>query len=150
MRAYIVRLRAYFQSLPFKLLIEIIHFFSFYSQTQSPNDRSYAKNSKNDPVYWLNRLSGFFRCLSIPKKAYQGFQHPCKEAVCEDFWPVISRYFDIHQADVRLMEQCCRCVRFAVRCIGKEASSFLSPLVEQVKLFFKMNPSIMYVHQTEV
>ena len=101
-------------------------------QTQPPNDRSYTRNSKNDPVYWLNRLSGLFRSLSIPRKSHVGLPHPCKEAVCDDFWPVAARLFELHKADVRLMEQCCKSVRFAVRCIGKDASSFLSPLVEQV------------------
>ncbi|CAG7827981.1 unnamed protein product [Allacma fusca] len=100
-------------------------------KTQSPNDRSYVKGSKDDPVYWLDRLSALFRSTSVPRKNYQG-DHPCKPAICEDFWPVISSCFNKYQADVKLMERCCRSIRFAVRCIGKDSGDFLQPLVQQL------------------
>lgn len=31
------------------------------------------------------------------------------------------------------MERCCRCLRFAVRCVGKGSASLLQPLVTQVR-----------------
>ncbi len=47
-------------------------------------------------------------------------------------WPVLSNTCNKYQADVRIVERCCRCIRFAVRCLGKGSASLLTPLVTQV------------------
>lgn len=47
-------------------------------------------------------------------------------------WPVLSETLNAHQADNRIVERCCRCLRFAVRCVGKGSASLLQPLVTQV------------------
>jgi len=59
-------------------------------------------------------------------------EHPCKTAICEDVWPVISKVLNKYQADSRVMERVCRCVRYAVRCVGRHSHPFLEPLVMQV------------------
>lgn len=48
-------------------------------------------------------------------------------------WPVLSETLNAHQADNRIVERCCRCLRFAVRCVGKGSASLLQPLVTQVR-----------------
>ena len=49
-------------------------------------------------------------------------------------WPVLSSACKKYQADVRIVERCCRCIRFAVRCLGKGSATLLTPLVTQVSL----------------
>ena len=40
--------------------------------------------------------------------------------------------FDKFQKDRRVMERTCRCLRFALRLIGKQSAPLLQPLVAQV------------------
>lgn len=47
-------------------------------------------------------------------------------------WPVLSETLNKHRADNRIVERCCRCLRFAVRCVGKGSAALLQPLVTQV------------------
>lgn len=47
-------------------------------------------------------------------------------------WPVLSETLNKHSADNRIVERCCRCLRFAVRCVGKGSAALLQPLVTQV------------------
>jgi len=47
-------------------------------------------------------------------------------------WPVLSSVCETYQRDVRVMERCCRCIRFAVRCVGKHSAHLLEPIVKQV------------------
>lgn len=49
-------------------------------------------------------------------------------------WPVLSETLNKHSADNRIVERCCRCLRFAVRCVGKGSAALLQPLVTQVGL----------------
>ena len=47
-------------------------------------------------------------------------------------WPILSNTCTKYQADGRVMERCCRCLRYAVRCVGKQSAHLLEPLVKQV------------------
>lgn len=47
-------------------------------------------------------------------------------------WPTLSLTFQKYSNDLRVMEHCCRCLRFAVRCVHQQSAPLLSPLVEQV------------------
>lgn len=62
--------------------------------------------------------------------------------VFQQVWPVLSRACDKYQGDVRITERCCRCIRFAVRCLGKQSADLLTPLVSQVR-----TPGDTQVHQ---
>jgi len=46
---------------------------------------------------------------------------------------VLSKSFEKYGADVRIIERCCRCVRFAIRCLGRNSISLLEPLVSLVQ-----------------
>lgn len=52
--------------------------------------------------------------------------------ICEDVWPVMSKVCNRFQADPRIMERVCRCLRFAVRCVGKHSHPFVQPLITQL------------------
>lgn len=54
-------------------------------------------------------------------------------------WPVLSETLNKHRADNRIVERCCRCLRFAVRCVGKGSAALLQPLVTQVSSPQKQN-----------
>lgn len=45
---------------------------------------------------------------------------------------MLSRACEKYQSDVRIIERCCRCIRFAIRCLGKNSATLLTPLVTQV------------------
>nr|XP_045618626.1 transportin-3-like [Procambarus clarkii] len=87
------------------------------------------KNSKTDPVVWLDRLAAIFR--NVNPIVQNGERHPCQEVVME-VWPTLSLTFQRYSSDLRVMEHCCRCLRFAVRCVHQHSAPLLSPLVEQI------------------
>uniref|UniRef100_A0A8C9TF51 Transportin 3 n=1 Tax=Scleropages formosus TaxID=113540 RepID=A0A8C9TF51_SCLFO len=82
-----------------------------------------------DPTIWLDRLAVIFRHTN--PVVQNGQSHPCQKVI-QEIWPVLSQTLNKHQADNRVVERCCRCLRFAVRCIGKGSASLLQPLVTQV------------------
>lgn len=51
---------------------------------------------------------------------------------CLQVWPILSKTCDKYQQDSRIMERVCRCLRYAVRCVGKQAAHLLEPLVKQM------------------
>lgn len=93
------------------------------------------RGTKSDPVLWLDRLAAIFRNLNV-KPTEQG--HPCRDVVTE-VWPVLSSTFSKYQGDLRIMEKCCRCVRFTLRCLSKYARHILEPLVEQIVVLYRMH-----------
>ncbi|XP_048864276.1 transportin-3-like isoform X2 [Brienomyrus brachyistius] len=89
-----------------------------------------TSNGKSaDPTVWLDRLAVIFR--NTNPTVENGQTHPCQKVI-QDIWPVLSETLNKYQADNRIVERCCRCLRFAVRCVGKGSASLLQPLVTQV------------------
>jgi len=109
----------------------------FSSLKYLQSDTPYQKGTQADPIFWVDRLSALFR-NSMSEREKEDFvaDHPFKLAICEDLWPTISKVCDKYQADPRIMERVCRCLRYAVRCVGKQSHPFLEPLVVQVRLGF--------------
>lgn len=52
-------------------------------------------------------------------------------ALC-DAWPLISEALNKYQGDAKVMERACRCIRYAMRAIGKRAAPLLEQLVKQI------------------
>ncbi|XP_066257134.1 transportin-3 [Euwallacea similis] len=94
-----------------------------------------VKGSPNDPVLWLDRLSAVLRNVSIHTVA-AGEVHPCK-AVVLHIWPIIAATFDRYQGDVRIMERCCRSVRYMLRSASQEVPEILSSLVVPMVRIYK-------------
>lgn len=88
------------------------------------------RGTKTDPVTWLDRLAAIFR-NTCPQVDDTNESHPCQGAITE-MWPVLSNVCSSYQHDPRIMERCCRCLRFAVRCVGKHSAHLLEPLVKQI------------------
>nr|CAD7404319.1 unnamed protein product [Timema cristinae] len=93
------------------------------------NDVKTEKGTKSDPALWLDRLAAIFRHTNVGVE--NGQIHPCQGVITE-LWPVLSNTCTKFQSDHRVMERCCRCLRFAVRCVGKQSAHLLEPLVKQV------------------
>lgn len=85
--------------------------------------------TRKDPTFWLDRLAAILRHTN--PKVREGDVHPVLP-VLEELWPVLSRTFVKFAADLRVMERTCRCVRYAIRCVGKQAVVILEPLVKQI------------------
>ncbi|CAH0560696.1 unnamed protein product [Brassicogethes aeneus] len=89
-----------------------------------------VKGTKTDPVLWLDRLSSVLRHICCKNNQSDG-PHPCKEVVLE-IWPILSRTFDKYDSDLRIMERCCRSVRFMLRCVSQQVREILESLVGQI------------------
>ncbi|MGH0114663.1 UNVERIFIED_CONTAM: hypothetical protein FKN15_031805 [Acipenser sinensis] len=63
-----------------------------------------------------------------------------------EIWPVLSETLNKHQADNRIVERCCRCLRFAVRCVGKGSAALLQPLVTQMVSVYQMYPHSCFLY----
>lgn len=91
----------------------------------------------SDPTVFLDRLAVIFRHTNPVVE--NGQIHPCQKVI-QEIWPVMSETLNKHRADNRIVERCCRCLRFAVRCVGKGSAALLQPLVTQMV-------SVYQVHQ---
>uniref|UniRef100_A0AAY5EDG1 Transportin-3 n=1 Tax=Electrophorus electricus TaxID=8005 RepID=A0AAY5EDG1_ELEEL len=74
-----------------------------------------------------------------------GQTHPCQKVI-QQIWPVLSETLNAHQADNRIVERCCRCLRFAVRCVGKGSASLLQPLVTQMVNVYQVYPHSCFLY----
>ncbi|XP_007469763.1 PREDICTED: transportin-3 isoform X2 [Lipotes vexillifer] len=91
----------------------------------------------SDPTVFLDRLAVIFRHTNPIVE--NGQSHPCQKVI-QEIWPVLSETLNKHRADNRIVERCCRCLRFAVRCVGKGSAALLQPLVTQMV-------NVYHVHQ---
>uniref|UniRef100_A0A1B0GKH3 Putative nuclear transport regulator n=1 Tax=Lutzomyia longipalpis TaxID=7200 RepID=A0A1B0GKH3_LUTLO len=87
------------------------------------------RGKRSDPVFWIDRLAAILR-HSNPNVREDEI-HPML-SVLEEIWPVMSSVFVKYQADLRIMERTCRFIRYAIRCVGKQATPILEPLVKQM------------------
>lgn len=102
-----------------------------------------AEGSKPDPIVWLDRLAAIFRHTNVSVGV--GQPHPCLPVV-EEVWPILSQTCHSCQGDVRVMERCCRCIRFAVRCVGRQSHSLLQPLVTQIVQLYQVHQHSCFLY----
>uniref|UniRef100_A0A3P8NTW6 Transportin-3 n=1 Tax=Astatotilapia calliptera TaxID=8154 RepID=A0A3P8NTW6_ASTCA len=103
-----------------------------------------STNGKSaDPTVWLDRLAVIFRHTNPIVE--NGQTHPCQKVI-QEIWPVLSETLNTHQADNRIVERCCRCLRFAVRCVGKGSASLLQPLVTQMVGVYQVYPHSCFLY----
>ncbi|GAB0086294.1 transportin-3 [Sergentomyia squamirostris] len=93
------------------------------------------RGKRSDPVFWIDRLAAILRHTN---PAVRGNEvHPML-SILEEIWPVMSSVFVKYQSDLRVMERTCRFVRYAIRCVGKQATPVLEPLVKQMVHLYAM------------
>ncbi|XP_069128619.1 transportin-3-like [Argopecten irradians] len=101
------------------------------------------QGSSEDPTIWLDRLAAIFRHTN--PTVTNGTSHPCLSAI-QEVWPVLSQACEKYQADIRIVERCCRCIRFAIRCLGKSSASLLSPLVSQMITLYQVHQHSCFLY----
>ncbi|XP_050391682.1 transportin-3 [Patella vulgata] len=101
------------------------------------------QGSDNDPTVWLDRLAAIFRYTN--PTVNNGQVHPC-QAVIQEVWLVLSQACNKYQADVRITERCCRCIRFAIRCLGKNSATLLTPLVTQMVQLYQVHQHSCFLY----
>ncbi|XP_020909780.1 transportin-3 [Exaiptasia diaphana] len=106
-----------------------------------------AQGTSPDPTLWLDRLAAVFRFTE--HKVEEGKAHPCQEVI-EEVWPIISSVCDKYQMDNRIIERCCRCIRFAIRCIGKSARNLLTPLVPQMVRIYEAHRHSCFLYLASI
>ncbi|GLH15985.1 Transportin-3 [Gryllus bimaculatus] len=107
------------------------------------NDVKTERGTNSDPVLWFDRLAAVFRHTKPPVD--NGAVHPCQPVITE-IWPVLSKACNKYQGDIRVMERCCRCLRFAVRCVGKQSAHLLEPLVQQIVMLYQVNQHSCFLY----
>nr|CAD7435051.1 unnamed protein product [Timema monikensis] len=107
------------------------------------NDVKTEKGTKSDPALWLDRLAAIFRHTNVGVE--NGQIHPCQGVITE-LWPVLSNTCTKFQSDHRVMERCCRCLRFAVRCVGKQSAHLLEPLVKQIVSLYQLHQHSCFLY----
>ena len=98
---------------------------------------------QNDPAVWLDRLAAVFRYCQ--PEVEKGALHPCQPVITE-VWPILSKACSAYQTDIRIVERCCRSIRYAVRCLGKNSAELLSPLVMQIVEIYNSQPHSCFLY----
>ncbi|XP_025097718.1 transportin-3-like isoform X1 [Pomacea canaliculata] len=114
---------------PLKLLLE--------------STQAVKQGTNTDPTIWLDRLAAIFRYTN--PTVTNGQMHPCQPVIME-LWPVLSQACTKYQADVRIIERCCRCIRFAIRCLGKNSATLLTPLVTQMVQLYAVHQHSCFLY----
>ncbi|CAB4064075.1 TRPO3 [Lepeophtheirus salmonis] len=94
-----------------------------------------STSSSSDPTIYLGRLAAVLRNINLKHDARS--PHPCFPAI-QETWPVLAKTFIKYQQNGRYMEQCCRTVRFAIRCVGTEFASLVEELVKIIITQYKV------------
>ncbi|XP_028670547.1 transportin-3 isoform X2 [Erpetoichthys calabaricus] len=102
-----------------------------------------CNGKSSDPTLWLDRLAVIFRHTNPIVE--NGQTHPCQKVI-QEIWPILSETLNKHQADNRIVERCCRCLRFAVRCVGKGSAALLQPLVTQMVNVYQIYPHSCFLY----
>ncbi|XP_075455373.1 transportin-3 isoform X2 [Ascaphus truei] len=105
---------------------------------QEPNN-----GISSDPILFLDRLAVIFRHTNPIVE--NGQTHPCQKVI-QEIWPVMSETLNKHRADNRIVERCCRCLRFAVRCVGKGSAALLQPLVTQMVNVYQVHQHSCFLY----
>ncbi|XP_052865936.1 transportin-3 isoform X2 [Anopheles cruzii] len=97
--------------------------------TNGEDDGLDGKRCRSDPAFWLDRLASIYRHINPTVRSNE--PNPCVFVIVNN-WNVLSRALDRYKNDSKVMERIVRCIRYAIRCIGKQAMPILEPLVEQI------------------
>uniref|UniRef100_A0A1Q3F9K5 Transportin-3 n=1 Tax=Culex tarsalis TaxID=7177 RepID=A0A1Q3F9K5_CULTA len=92
-----------------------------------------AKKDRHDPIFWVDRLASIYRHVN-PTIA-DNEVNPCVFVIVSN-WSVLSRAMECYKNDSKIMERIVRCIRYAIRCVGKQAMPILEPLVKQIIIIY--------------
>ncbi|BES87824.1 transportin-3 [Nesidiocoris tenuis] len=119
-------------------LIQIKPLFEIVESDVKPE-----RGTKADPAVWMDRLAAIFRHVNPEVK--NGDLHPCQPVITE-MWPVLSSACNKYRADSHITERCCRCLRYAIRCVGKQSAPLLEPLVKQMVTLYAQHQHSCFLY----
>lgn len=91
------------------------------------------KKDRHDPVFWVDRLASIYRHVNPTVISTE--VNPCVFVIVSN-WSVLSRAMECYKNDSKIMERIVRCIRYAIRCVGKQAMPILEPLVKQIIIIY--------------
>uniref|UniRef100_A0A915DPC3 Uncharacterized protein n=1 Tax=Ditylenchus dipsaci TaxID=166011 RepID=A0A915DPC3_9BILA len=109
-----------------------------------------------DPVLWLDRLAAIYRVLSpwqkqdaylriVNQQQTNGVSAQMPTApwleLSSRVWKVVSVTLDQFQENQRIVEKCCRTVRFLVRSMGIQSIVFIEQLAHQMMEIYTKHPT---------
>lgn len=108
-----------------------------------PDAPALVRNERSDPCFWLDRLAALMRHTGPDVRDTE--EHPCL-VVMNESWPIISTVMERHQRDIRIMERSCRCIRYTMRSIGRQAAPLLEPLVKQMVQLYALHQHSCFLY----
>ncbi|XP_062562419.1 transportin-3 isoform X1 [Armigeres subalbatus] len=97
--------------------------------TSGEDDGLTLKRDRHDPVFWVDRLASIYRHVNPEVSAND--VNPCVFVIVSN-WSILSRAMECYKNDPKTMERIVRCIRYAIRCVGKQAMPILESLVKQI------------------
>lgn len=97
--------------------------------TSGEDDGLGLKKDRHDPVFWVDRLASIYR--HVNPTVSENEVNPCVFVIISN-WAVLSRAMECYKNDPKIMERIVRCIRYAIRCVGKQAMPILESLVKQI------------------
>ncbi|KAI1711641.1 exportin 1-like protein domain-containing protein [Ditylenchus destructor] len=135
------------------------------SSENKENTAATWQNLSQDPVLWLDRLAGVFRVLK-PWQSQKDFkrltgQTGAKAVSVTDpeapwlnlatrVWKVVSSTMEQFQQKERIVEKCCRTIRFVIRSMGIQSIIFIGELADQVKRIYSKQPHSSFLYLASI
>lgn len=101
--------------------------------TSGEDDGLGLKKDRHDPIFWVDRLASIYRHVNPTTNVNE--VNPCVFVIVSN-WNVLSRAMECYKNDSKIMERIVRCIRYAIRCVGKQAMPILEPLVKQIIIIY--------------
>ena len=71
--------------------------------------------------------------------------HPCLSSV-KLVYSVVIEVFPRHESSSSVMELCCRCLKYVIRCVGVDFQSYLESLVSTLVFTFSKYPHSCFLY----
>uniref|UniRef100_T1IH38 Importin N-terminal domain-containing protein n=1 Tax=Strigamia maritima TaxID=126957 RepID=T1IH38_STRMM len=98
-----------------------------------------------DPSFSIDCLTAVFRHLHLGPYSNNRQEHPCAAIVKEVLSIVSSVHFKF-QREMRVIEKCCDCIRFLIRCMGRRLTPLMAPLVENIVELYRVQQHSEYLY----
>lgn len=113
-----------------------------------------------DPITWLDRITCVYRVLK-PWRDQRDYRYTLSDTQNANIsapWTehslevakTISMAFNAFKPHVRIMEHCCRAVRFVVRSMGKQSVNFIPQLAQQLVQIYNDYPHSCLLYLSSV
>uniref|UniRef100_T1J5F3 Importin N-terminal domain-containing protein n=1 Tax=Strigamia maritima TaxID=126957 RepID=T1J5F3_STRMM len=98
--------------------------------------------SLHNPIISLDRLAAIFRSCNLT--VVNGQTHPFK-AIVQEVWPIVSETCFKFQSR-HVFEKFCSCIRFMVRCVGRQSEILIDPLVSQIIQLYQVHQNSCFLY----